>query len=109
MQGRKQYVVIAHSGVKSRGRGGFARESGRPPICYNYGEPGHVQMYYTKPRKLCGYCHNTKHLTEDCPELIAKLEEKRRPNIHMIIVIPHDRPIDPANVRVIILGGACMG
>lgn len=65
-------------------------------------------MYSTKLRKLCVYCHSMEHLREDYLELLAKLEEKRGPNIHMVIIEPHNKPIDPTNVRVITQGGVCI-
>ena len=48
-------------------------------------------------------------MIEDCPELLAKLEEKRGGNIHMIIVEPCDEVDHYVNVRVITRGGARMG
>jgi hypothetical protein len=55
---------------------------------------------------MCEYCHIMEHLTQDCPELLVKLEEKIGKNIHMVTAEPRDRPIDLANVRVITCGGA---
>lgn len=46
------------------------------------------------------YFHSTNHVIEDFPQLLARVEEKREKNIHMMMTEPYDRPIDPTNVRV---------
>jgi len=56
---------------------------------------------------ICGYFHSIDHVIEDCPQLLAKLEEKREKNIHMVIIEPCNKPNKPTNVRVIIRGGVC--
>lgn len=66
-------------------------------------------MYCTKPRKLRGYCHSIEHLIEYCIDLLAKIKEKRGPNIHMVTTEPRDKLNDPVNVRVITRGGVHIG
>lgn len=70
-------------------------------MCYNCGEQGHIQRFCSKPRTICGYCRSTEHDTEECAELLAKLEAKRG-NIHMVVVEPCDTKDQHLNVNVIV-------
>ena len=103
----QQYLPTHGGGFGNHGRGSHGRESDIPPVRYNCGEQGHVQGFCTNLRTLCGYSHNSKHMTEDSPELLAKMEAKRGGNIHMINTKPCDGVEPPLNVCVITRGGAC--
>jgi hypothetical protein len=77
---------------------------------FNCGEVGHVSRFYTKPCALCGYCHSTKHVTEDFPDLLGKWEEKKA-HCNMVIVEPHkdQNPKEEVDVQVVTRGGIQMG
>jgi len=66
-----------HRGGYGRGRGGgYGGGGGIQPTCFNFGETGHLALFYTKTCMLCGYCHNIYHVIEYFLELEVKWEEK---------------------------------
>ena len=62
------------------------------------------------PCTTCSYCNSFEHVIEECPALLAKLQEKRRtqqnPQIQLIKDEPHGE--DP-RVIVITRGGVAIG
>jgi hypothetical protein len=65
---------------------------------------------YQNPCTTCSYCNSFEHVIEECPTLLAKLQEKRgpqqNPQIQLIKVEP--RREDP-RVIVITRGGIVTG
>jgi hypothetical protein len=61
-----------------RGRGrGYGGGGKILPTYFNCGEVGHVLQLCTKLHAPCGYYHNTEHVRYQCPNLLAKWEEKK--------------------------------
>jgi hypothetical protein len=46
-------------------------------IYYNRTQPGHLARDYHNPCTTCSYCNSFEHVIEDCPVLLAKLQEIR--------------------------------
>lgn len=68
-----------HDGFRGWGQGGgMGRGRGRI-ICYNYTQLGHLTMECQNPCMNCRYCISFEHVIEDCPVLLAKLQERRGP------------------------------
>jgi hypothetical protein len=49
-------------------------------ICYNYTQLGHLASGCQKPSTTCSYYNSFKHVIEDYPALLAKLQEKQGGN-----------------------------
>jgi hypothetical protein len=77
-------------------------------ICYNYAQPGHLEMDCQNPCTTCSYCNSFEHVIEDCPMLLGKLHERRGGNQHVQIILAEPRREDPIFV-VIMRGGATTG
>lgn len=73
--------ISAHLGgsLADRGGRGGSVERGRVQlICYNCGEIKHFSREFPNPtRSSCNYCRQLDHVVEDCPILIAKMQEKQ--------------------------------
>jgi hypothetical protein len=51
----------------------------RTSFCYNCDEQGHLARDFPLPRRpWCAHYRNNTHATEDCPDLIAKWEDRAR-------------------------------
>jgi hypothetical protein len=46
---------------------------------YNYTQPGHLERVYYSPCTTCSYYNSFEHVIEECLALLAKLQEKQRP------------------------------
>lgn len=68
--------------ARGRGGGGYRGgiNGGRGPVrCYNCDDQGYVTRECPLPKRpWCSHCRVNAHTTEDCPELIAKWEERIR-------------------------------
>jgi hypothetical protein len=42
-------------------------------------QPGHLARDCQNPCTTCSYCNSFEHVIEDCPVLLAKLQERRGP------------------------------
>ena len=68
-------------------------------ICYNYNQVGHVSRDCRNPTTTCRYCKAVDHVIEQCPQLIAKIQETNdapTQNIQMISI--EQRPVLAINV-----------
>jgi hypothetical protein len=77
-------------------------------ICYNYAQPRHLARYCQNPCTMCNYCNSFKHVIEECPTFLAKIQERRgeNPQVQLIYNEPHGK--DPT-VIVITRGGIIAG
>jgi hypothetical protein len=79
-------------------------------ICYNFAQPGHLARDCQNPCTTCSYCISFERVIEDCPMLLAKLQERQgpqqNPQVQLIYVEPHGE--DP-RVFVITRGGVVIG
>jgi hypothetical protein len=79
-------------------------------ICYNCTQLGHLTRDCQKPCTTCSYCNSFEYVIEECPALLAKLQEKwgpqQNPQVKLIYVEP--RGEDP-RVIVITRGGVVTG
>jgi hypothetical protein len=79
-------------------------------IYYNCSQLGHLSRDCYNPFTNCSYCSSFEHVIEDCPVLLAKIQERRGPQensqVQLIYVEPSGE--DP-RVVVITRGGAVTG
>ena len=68
-------------------------------IFYNYNQAGHVVRDCQNPTTTCQYYRAVDHVIEQCPQLIAKIQEINgapTQNVQMIAV--EKRPVPAVNV-----------
>ena len=68
-------------------------------MCYNYNQAGHLARDCWNPTTTCRYYKAIDHVIEQCPQLIAKIQERNSAptqNIQMIAV--DQRPVPAINV-----------
>ena len=58
-----------------RGRGGILGKGRGQVVCYNYNRVGNLTRYCRNPTMTCRYCRAVDHVIEQCPQLIAKIQE----------------------------------
>jgi hypothetical protein len=77
-------------------------------IFYNYAHPGHLARDCQNPCTTYNYCNSFDHVIEDCPVLLAKVQEIRGGNqqFQLISVEPHN---EEPRVVVITRGGTVTG
>jgi hypothetical protein len=79
-------------------------------ICYKYAQPRHLARDCQNPCTNCSYCNSFEHVIEECPALLAKLQERRgpqqKPQVQLMYVEP--RGEDP-RVTIITIGGVVRG
>jgi hypothetical protein len=82
---------IPHGGFRGKGGGGGMDRGRGQIICYNCAQPRHLARDCQNPCTTCSYFNSFEHVIEDCPALLAKLQEKRGGNqqIQLIKVEPH--------------------
>ena len=77
---------------------------------YNCNQPGRLARDGRNPCTTCKYCHDTDHVIEDCPQLLAKMQERRnqgaQPNIPKIYA---EIRTDDLKIQVVTRGGAAIG
>jgi hypothetical protein len=62
------------------GRGGFGREGRGLITYYNCNQLGHLAHDYLNPCTTYTYCRELDHETKDCPQLLAKWQERCNKN-----------------------------
>ena len=76
-------------------------------MCYNCNQAGHLARDYRNPTTTCRYCRAADHVIEQCPQLIAKIQERNSAptqNIQMIFVEQRSAPA----INVVTRSGATM-
>jgi hypothetical protein len=77
-------------------------------ICYNCTQPGHLERDCQNPCTTCSYCNSFEHVIEDCPVLLAKLQERWGGSHQVQLISAEPRREDP-RVIVITRGGIVTG
>lgn len=76
-------------------------------IYYNRAQPGHLKRDCHNPFTTCSYCSSFDHVIENCPVLLAKLQERRgpqqNPQVQLIYVETHRE--DP---KVVVITRGCV-
>jgi hypothetical protein len=72
--------------------------------------PGHLARDFQNPCITCSYCNSFEHVIEDCPLLLAKLQERRGPQKNLQVQLIYDEPCreDP-RFSIITQGGVATG
>jgi hypothetical protein len=65
-----------HGGFIGRGREGGMGQGRGQIICYNCTQPGNLERDSQNPCTTCSYCNSFENVIEDCPVLLAKLQER---------------------------------
>ena len=91
------------------GRGGYRGHGGGrgSVICYNCGQQGHDAWDCMNPTTTCNYCKAFNHTIEECPVLLAKIQEKQQNQTIQFIGVEHC-PLDPT-VNVVMHSGVVTG
>ena len=59
----------------SRGGVGMAGRGHGQVVCYKCNQAGHLAHDCRNPTTTCRYCRVVDHVIEQCPQLIAKIQE----------------------------------
>jgi hypothetical protein len=99
-----------HSGFRGRGRGGGMGRGRGQIIYYNCAQPGHLARNCQNHCTTCSYCNSFDHVIEDCPLLLANLQERRGPQQNPQVKLIYAEPCgeDP-RFDVITRGGTVTG
>jgi hypothetical protein len=85
-------------GFRGRGRGGMGRGRG-PIICHNFQQQGHYARDCPQPTTT------TYHVTEECPKLMTKIQEKRNLNNQNVQWIAAEIRDPRRNINIVTRGG----
>jgi hypothetical protein len=77
-------------------------------ICYNYTQLGHLARDCQNPCTTCNYYNSFEHVIEDCPAMLAELQERRGGKQQVQVIATEPRKLDP-RVVVITRGGVATG
>jgi hypothetical protein len=95
-------------GFRGRGRGGMGRGRG-PIIFHNFQQQGHYARDCPQPTTTCMYCRAVDHMTEECPKLMMKIQEKRNLNNQNVQWIVAEIRDPGRNINIVTRGGVKTG
>ena len=74
-------------------------------VCYNYNQEGHLARYCQNLTTTCRYCRAVDHVIEQCPQLIAKIQERNNKPSQNVQMIAVEQRLVPA-INVVTRSGA---
>ena len=77
----------------------MARRGRGQVVCYNCNQARHLARDCRSPTTTCRYFQAVDHVIEQCPQLIAKIQERNSaPTQNIQLIVVEQRPVPTINV-----------